>query len=136
VLRDHLLLSDDQLGELRAVDEAARHQDLAELGVLAGAALGADRLGELVHADHLQVDGQSPQERRGLRVGHAPLSSGPDAVGRWAGERSDPAIAAAEKAGSARSLLPPYFDSPRYHPRRSIGQLSTTSSPATRWIRS
>ena len=58
LLREHLLLSSDELRELAAVDEAARHEDLAELRVLTGAALGADRLGELVHADQLQMDGE------------------------------------------------------------------------------
>jgi hypothetical protein len=75
LLRDHLLLRSEQLGVLRAVDEAELDQDLAELRLLTGAALRADRLGELIHADHLQMDGEASEQRRGLRVGHASLSA-------------------------------------------------------------
>ena len=70
LLRDHLRLRLHQLRELLLGQEALLDQDVAQalgrvaLGLLAG------RLGELLERDHLQVDGETPQERRTRRLRH------------------------------------------------------------------
>ena len=69
MLGDTLFLGLEQLGEVFAGDEAVFDQDVADASRIP-AGLAAGDLRELIHRDHLEVDGQSPQQRNRSSVAH------------------------------------------------------------------